>query len=69
MSLTRSFQLFLPYARLAVSDTLPITAKIRLDYDNRAQVFDNVKALSDKGTSVITIHAGTKTDGNKPPFY
>ncbi|MDM7859882.1 tRNA-dihydrouridine synthase [Alteromonas sp. ASW11-36] len=55
--------------RKAVPDTLPVTAKIRLGFDDRTQVFDNVKALSDAGATAITIHARTKTDGYKPPAY
>ena len=55
--------------RNAVPESLPVTVKIRLGFDDRMQVFDNVKALSDAGASAITIHARTKTDGYKPPAY
>lgn len=55
--------------RKAVPDALPVTAKIRLGFDDREQVFENVKALSEAGASAITIHARTKTDGYKPPAY
>ena len=55
--------------RIAVPDNLPVSAKIRLGFDDKKQVFENVKALADAGASIITIHARTKTDGYKPPAY
>ena len=55
--------------RKAVPDHLHVSAKIRLGFDDKQQVFDNVKALTDAGVDAITIHARTKTDGYKPPAY
>ncbi|WP_100658464.1 tRNA-dihydrouridine synthase [Alteromonas flava] len=55
--------------REAVDPAFPVTAKIRLGFEDKQQVFDNVQALEDAGVSAITIHARTKTDGYKPPAY
>ena len=55
--------------RAAVSEHLPVSAKIRLGFDSKHQVFDNIKALTDAGADAITIHARTKTEGYKPPAY
>ncbi|MBT0588034.1 tRNA-dihydrouridine synthase [Alteromonas oceanisediminis] len=55
--------------RRAVPAGKPVTAKIRLGFEHKSQVFDNVSALTDAGATAITIHARTKTDGYKPPAY
>ncbi|WP_240615474.1 tRNA-dihydrouridine synthase [Alteromonas facilis] len=55
--------------RSEVDEQLPVTAKIRLGFEEKEQVFANVRALEEAGASAITIHARTKTDGYKPPAY
>jgi tRNA-dihydrouridine synthase C len=55
--------------RKAIPDEFPVSAKIRLGFDDKDQVFDNVRAIADAGASYITIHARTKTEGYKPPAY
>jgi len=55
--------------RQAVPDTIPVTAKMRLGYEDRSLVHDNALAIQDGGAKWLTIHARTKTDGYRPPAY
>jgi len=55
--------------RGAVPKKIPVTAKIRLGYDDPSQCFENAKAIEEAGATWITIHCRTKTDGYKPPAY
>lgn len=55
--------------RQAVPAKLPVTAKIRLGFEDTSMAYENVAALDRAGVSEITIHARTKTDGYKPPAY
>ena len=55
--------------RSAVPESLPVTAKIRLGFNDTSLAFENAHALEDAGASEIVIHARTKTDGYKPPAY
>ena len=55
----------------AIKNTLPnhipLSAKIRLGYEDEALLFDNVAAIESAGTGTLTIHGRTKKDGYKPP--
>jgi tRNA-dihydrouridine synthase C len=53
--------------RNAVVADIPVTAKIRLGYDNTDLALDNAYAVQDAGADYITVHARTKADGYKPP--
>ncbi|MBI3771228.1 MAG: tRNA-dihydrouridine synthase [Gammaproteobacteria bacterium] len=53
--------------RNAVAAEIPVTAKIRLGYDNTDLALDNAHAVQAAGADCITVHARTKTDGYKPP--
>ena len=55
--------------RQAVSDDIPVTAKMRLGYDDQALAHDNALAIQDGGASWVTIHARTKKDAYRPPAY
>lgn len=55
--------------RSAVPATTPVTAKVRLGFDDPSQSLDNVKACEDAGATWVTVHCRTKTDGYKPPAY
>ncbi|WP_370978337.1 tRNA dihydrouridine synthase [Agaribacterium sp. ZY112] len=55
--------------RDAVPNELPVTAKIRLGYENRNSYLDNAKAIADAGASELVVHARSKSDGYKPPAY
>jgi tRNA-dihydrouridine synthase C len=55
----------------AIRDTLPsdipVSAKIRLGFEDEALLFDNVAAIEAAGVGTLTIHGRTKKDGYKPP--
>lgn len=55
--------------RAAVDSSLPVTAKMRLGFDDSSLAIENAQALSEGGVSEIAIHARTKSDGYKPPAY
>lgn len=55
--------------RRAVPDQIPVTAKMRLGYDDRSMGVACGQALEAAGASEIVIHARSKVDGYKPPAY
>jgi tRNA-dihydrouridine synthase C len=55
--------------RDAVPLSTPVTAKVRLGFDDPSHCLDNVKACEDAGATWVTVHCRTKTDGYKPPAY
>jgi len=55
--------------RDAVTPTVPVTAKIRLGYDNHDALPDIVQRIRDAGATELAIHARTKFDGYKPPAW
>ncbi len=55
--------------RDAVPITTPVTAKIRLGFDDPNQCIDNALAVESAGATWLTVHCRTKTDGYKPPAY
>ena len=55
--------------RDAVAPHVPVTAKIRLGYDNHDALGDIVQHIRDAGATELAIHARTKFDGYKPPAW
>jgi tRNA-dihydrouridine synthase C len=55
--------------RQAVPAEFPVTAKMRLGYEDTSQTLDNAIALATAGATELTVHARTKTDGYRPPAY
>lgn len=55
--------------REAVPSSFPVTAKIRLGFDDKSKAIDNAQAIEAAGASELTVHARTKTEGYKPPAY
>lgn len=55
--------------RKAVPAEVPVTAKIRLGFDDPSACIENAKAVEEAGASWLTVHCRTKTDGYKPPAY
>lgn len=59
----------LEHVRRAVPKPVPVTAKMRLGFDNTDLALDCARALADGGAERIVVHARTKVDGYKPPAH
>lgn len=55
--------------RDAVPKSTPVTAKIRLGFDDPSMCLANAQAIEAAGADCLTVHCRTKTDGYKPPAY
>ena len=55
--------------RAAVPAEIPVTAKIRLGFDDPSACLENAKAIEEAGAAWLTVHCRTKTDGYKPPAF
>jgi len=55
--------------RKSVPDTIPVTAKIRLGFNDRSSYLRNAEAIANAGASELFVHARSKTDGYNPPAY
>ena len=55
--------------RQAVAGQIPVTAKIRLGFEERNLYLENAHAIADAGANELCVHARSKADGYKPPAY
>ncbi|WP_066802965.1 tRNA-dihydrouridine synthase [Moraxella oblonga] len=55
--------------RQAVPTHIPVSAKIRLGYNDTSKTHEIGQAVKSANASWLTIHARTKVDGYKPPAY
>jgi len=55
--------------RDAVPAAIPVTAKIRLGYENHDLLMAVAEAAENAGASELVVHARTKLDGYKPPAH
>lgn len=55
--------------RDAVSGHIPVTAKIRLGFDDASLLSDIVGGIVEAGATELCIHARTRRDGYKPPAH
>jgi len=55
--------------RDALPESIPLTVKIRIGYDDDQQLAQIVDGIWAAGASELAIHARTKFDGYKPPAY
>ena len=55
--------------RAAVPQATPVTAKIRLGYEDRSLYMDSALAISEAGANELCVHARSRADGYKPPAY
>lgn len=55
--------------RLAVPCNIPVTAKMRLGYDDKSLAIENAQAIEEAGATSLAVHARTKVEGYKPPAH
>lgn len=55
--------------RQGIPEQIPVSAKIRLGYEDRSGYLDNARAIFEAGANELTVHARSKADGYKPPAY
>lgn len=55
--------------RRAVPAQLPVSAKMRLGFNDRALMTECAQAMEQGGACEIVVHARTKLDGYRPPAY
>ena len=55
--------------RRAVPAGVPVSAKMRLGFNDDAQAEDCAQAIDSAGACELVVHARTKADGYRPPAY
>lgn len=55
--------------RAAVPISIPVTAKVRLGFDDPSSCIAIAQAVEASGVSTLTVHCRTKTDMYKPPAF
>jgi tRNA-dihydrouridine synthase C len=55
--------------RQAVPPAIPVSAKLRLGWDDPSTIHVNAERAAEGGAAWITIHARTKMQGYQPPAY
>lgn len=55
--------------RQAVPDNIPVTAKIRLGFDDKSLALENALATQEAGAAELVVHARTKKEGYAPPAH
>ncbi len=55
--------------RGAVSREIPVTAKMRLGFEDTSLCLENAQALSEAGIQGLTVHCRTKKQGYAPPAH
>ncbi|MFP8965113.1 tRNA dihydrouridine synthase [Pokkaliibacter sp. CJK22405] len=55
--------------RDAVPSDIPVTAKMRLGYQDASLALENAQAVEAGGAAQLVIHARTKVEGYKPPAH
>jgi tRNA-dihydrouridine synthase C len=55
--------------RRAVPQAVPVSAKMRLGFNDDSRTMECAHAIVDSGASELVVHARTKLDGYRPPAY
>jgi len=55
--------------RAAVPPHIPVTAKMRLGFENTDNAIECAQALAEGGAARLVVHARTKSDGYRSPAY
>ncbi len=53
----------------AVGDAIPVTAKVRLGFDDRRLALACARAAEDGGARQLAVHARTRREGYRPPAH
>jgi tRNA-dihydrouridine synthase C len=62
-------RLIVEAVRRAVPASLPVSAKLRLGWDDPDQIFVNAVQAAEGGASWLTVHARTRMAGYQPPVF
>ena len=65
----QTVEMIVAAVRDAVPAAVPVTAKMRLGFDNSDHVIEIAERIERAGASELCIHARTRTDGYKPPAH
>lgn len=55
--------------RRAIPTAMPLTAKMRLGYEDKSLAMDCAQAMEAGGAEELVVHARTKAEGYRPPAY
>ncbi len=55
--------------RKTLPEHIPLSAKIRLGYEDKSLAIDNALAVESAGAQLLVIHARTKREGYQPPAH
>lgn len=55
--------------RDAVDPSVPVTAKMRLGFDDTTRFFETAMLIARSGASELCVHARTRKDGYRPPAH
>lgn len=55
--------------RRAVPAVMPVSAKMRLGYNDASRALDCALAIAGSGADELVVHARTRADGYRPPAY
>ncbi|AXE31794.1 tRNA dihydrouridine(16) synthase DusC [Chromobacterium phragmitis] len=55
--------------RRAVPAAVPVTAKMRLGYEDKSKALECAQAIARGGADELTVHGRTKVEGYKPPAH
>ena len=55
--------------RKAVPPEIPVTAKMRLGFEDKSLAIENACAIEQGGAAHVTVHARTKVEGYAPPAH
>ncbi len=55
--------------RDALPPNVPVTAKIRLGYEDKSLFLENARAIEQAGAAELAVHARTRAEGYRPPAH
>ena len=55
--------------RKAVPAAIPVSAKMRLGFNDRERYLDNALGIAEAGANELCVHARSRADGYNPPAY